>query len=241
LDSTAGTTIFEAASLFDVAFVISGRDEMKATLKTLLPHLSESQLEQLAHYAELLEEWNQRINLISRKDMSNLLTHHLIPSLAPAAFIPLPDTAWVADIGSGGGLPAIPLKIVQPQWQLLMVESIRKKSAFLQEVVRQLTLTESAVLNTRVEEMAKLNDFQARFDIVTARAVAAIPKLIKWGAPLLKPEGFWLLWKGASDIPEMTQTAQKYQLQFKIHRAPDTLLPLSPKLEKMCWFVIRRR
>ncbi len=214
---------------------------MNETLTTLLPHLTKTQLTQLAQYADLLSEWNQRINLISRKDMSNLLTHHLVPSLAPAAFLPLPETAWVADIGSGGGLPAIPLKIVQPQWQLLMVESIRKKSAFLQEVIRQLSLSDAAVLNTRVEEMAKTSDFLARFDIVTARAVAAIPRLIQWGTPLLKPEGFWLLWKGTSDIPEMEQAAQKYQLQFQIHRPPEALLPLSPKLSEMCWFVIRRR
>ena len=214
---------------------------MNETLTTLLPHLNKTQLAQLTQYAGLLAEWNQRINLISRKDMSNLLTHHLVPSLAPAAFIPLPETAWVADIGSGGGLPAIPLKIVQPQWQLLMIESIRKKAVFLQEAVRQLALTDTAVLNTRVEEMAKMSDFQARFDIVTARAVAAIPRLIKWGAPLLKPDGFWLLWKGTSDIPEMEQTAKKYHLQFQIHRPPDDFQAFSPKLSEMCWFVIRRR
>ncbi|MEZ4765703.1 MAG: RsmG family class I SAM-dependent methyltransferase [Calditrichia bacterium] len=99
-------------------------------LKQLFPVSRINKLRSFPQFADVLRDWNQRINLISRQDVDNLWTHHFLPSIIPSTFIDLPAQCWVMDIGSGGGFPAIPLKILYPQWQLLMVESIRKKAHF---------------------------------------------------------------------------------------------------------------
>ena len=212
----------------------------KEELKQLFPGIADKQIAQFSQFADVLRDWNQRINLISRQDVDNLWTHHFLPSIIPSTFIDLPAQCWVMDIGSGGGFPAIPLKILYPQWQLLMVESIRKKSAFLENAIQTLQLPHATVVNDRVEMLGKRGEFHHKFDLVTVRAVAAIPKLIEWGTPYLRRTGRFLLWKGTSDLPEMQATASKLRLKFRVHQVPEALQSLSPKLSALCWFEIWR-
>ena len=117
---------------------------------------------------------------------------------------------------------------------------IRKKSAFLENAIQTLQLPYTTVVNDRVEMLGKRGEFHHKFDLVTVRAVAAIPKLIEWGTPYLRRTGRFLLWKGTSDLPEMQATASKLRLKFRVHQVPEALQSLSPKLSALCWFEIWR-
>ncbi|MBI5059920.1 16S rRNA (guanine(527)-N(7))-methyltransferase RsmG [candidate division KSB1 bacterium] len=132
------------------------------------------------------------LSLVSDSDRNRLEQRHLEPSMTGNDLVP--DGARVLDFGSGGGFPAIPLAIARPDVSWLLVESSARKTAFLARVSRETQLSNVEVLTARVEMLSA--EYNARFDVITARAVAELPELIDWTRRLLKPGGRWLLWKG---------------------------------------------
>ena len=153
--------------------------------------LSQPEARLLADYCELLARWNARINLTSLPLDSfppQSVDKLIIEPLAIGPLIGAARRRWV-DIGSGGGSPAIPLKIVCPSLALSMVESRSRKAAFLQEVIRALGLTTAKVLNGRVEDFAKQPALLKKFDLVTVRAVRLTPDLVVSVSALLEPGG----------------------------------------------------
>jgi 16S rRNA (guanine527-N7)-methyltransferase len=148
--------------------------------------LQEDQFAKLDHYSELLSEWNAKINLVSRKDESSIWPNHILHSISILFEIGLPKGVMVADIGSGGGLPGIPLSIAMPQAKIVLVESIRKKCSALEDMIQRLGLPNARVVNARAEEISGMKEFMNSFDIVLARAVAPLKRLISWSAPLVR-------------------------------------------------------
>lgn len=207
-------------------------------LEALFPDIRPAQIAQMAQYCELLQEWNQRVNLVSRQDVGQLMAHHILPSLIPLRLIDLAPGSWMLDIGSGGGLPAIPLKIMRPDLQILMVDSVRKKTLFLKKVIADLGLSGISADNRRIEELSAEVDFLEKFDIITARAVGRIGQLIEWGKPFRKHQGFYLLWKGLTDIAELEAGAGEGNYRYQVFSVPEALQPLSPKFRELCWFRI---
>lgn len=209
----------------------------KSNLKIVIPHITHQQIEELEKFAEFLREWNQRYNLISRKDVDHIWENHILPSLIPLALMEFPKDGWLLDIGSGGGFPAIPLKIARPDLQMLLVDSVRKKTLFLQKMILDLQLKNIAVKKERIES---LHDplFVKTFDVITARAVADISRLVNWSRPFLKKDGLLMLWKGASDINELEKTADSVGIRYEILSVPDSLKRLSPKFEDLRFFQI---
>lgn len=130
--------------------------------------------------------------LVSDLDRNRLIKQHLQPSLQ--AFREIPPHGRVLDFGSGGGFPAIPLAIARPDVRWLLVDSSPRKTAFLTRVSRETQLSNVEVVTSRVELLSA--EYNALFDVVTARAVAELPLLIGWTRRLVKPGGKWLLWKG---------------------------------------------
>jgi 16S rRNA (guanine527-N7)-methyltransferase len=157
-------------------------------------------------YLALLLEWNARFNLTSVTEPSAVVLRHFVDSL-------LPITAWPAvpqrllDIGSGAGFPALPLKIMLPQIDLTLLESIGKKATFLQHTVDSLQLEQVRVLNVRVEDLARLPAERAAYDTVTARAVAELRVLAEYAAPLLTIGGHLLALKGPDPHEEVAAAA----------------------------------
>ena len=210
----------------------------KDNLKILIPSITPQQIAQLEKFATLLREWNQRHNLISRKDSDHIWENHILPSLIPLALIELPEAYWLLDVGSGGGFPAIPIKIVRPDLQMMLIDSVRKKTLFLQKIVLDLQLENVVVKRERIES---LNDptFMEKFDVVTARAVADISALVEWSRPFLKREGSLLLWKGLSDTEELEEIAQGLMLKYEVISVPYKFQSLSGKFEELCLLKIR--
>jgi 16S rRNA (guanine527-N7)-methyltransferase len=174
--------------------------------------LTTAQWQQFNYYIRLLLEWNQRINLISPNDEERIAERHVLESLAVLSTWPFPKAASVLDLGSGGGFPGVPLKIMRPDLAMTLLESRQKKTLFLNTVVRELKLEHCRVVNARVEELAKTSG--EKFSIVIARAVADLITLWKWSKPLLADGGMLLAMKGG-ELDDELQAAKKFDSRVK--------------------------
>lgn len=158
---------------------------------------------QLEHYAVLLDEWNSRVNLISRKDTAELWRNHILHSLAGLTVLDIPDGTRVVDVGTGGGLPGIPLAILRPDTQFDLVDSIAKKMRAVSDMAEGIGLQNVASYTDRMEEFAARHP--RRYDIVVTRAVARLEKLMSWCLPMMKPGGKLIAWKGGDLQDEMSE------------------------------------
>ena len=147
--------------------------------------VNDEKLKLLARYADLLLEWNKKINLISRKDEANIWTAHLFHAVSPLLFLKLPADATVLDLGTGGGLPGIPIKILQPELCITLLDSTKKKIDAVTDMVQQMELANVRTVWRRAEELAQTEEYCHTVDIVIARAVAPIKDLVKWSLPFL--------------------------------------------------------
>ncbi|AKJ63318.1 16S rRNA (guanine(527)-N(7))-methyltransferase RsmG [Kiritimatiella glycovorans] len=138
------------------------------------PELDENQRHVLAEYARLLGWWNERINLVSRRDMPNFERKHLLPSLAVLRAVDFPADSAIMDAGSGGGLPGLPLAILRPDCRFTLVDSVAKKTRVLEDLVDRLELANVEVRRARIESM------EERFDFVTGRALKSLATLCDW-------------------------------------------------------------
>jgi 16S rRNA (guanine527-N7)-methyltransferase len=138
------------------------------------PNLSQKAKDQLAQLLPLYEEWNSQINVISRKDLDQLYTRHVLHSLAIHKFLQFAPGSRVLDIGTGGGFPGIPLAILNPEVNFVLVDSIGKKIKVVQEVSQALGLTNVTAIHERAEKV------KGPFDFVMSRAVAELRLLLQW-------------------------------------------------------------
>ncbi|GAA0523472.1 16S rRNA (guanine(527)-N(7))-methyltransferase RsmG [Chitinophaga japonensis] len=139
------------------------------------------QLQQLAALDGLYREWNEKINVISRKDIDSLYEKHVLHSLSIAATTDLPPGTRVLDLGTGGGFPGIPLAIFFPEVQFHLADSIGKKIKVVEGIASALQLTNVTYAHTRAEEIKN-----RKFDVVVSRAVAPLKDLWRWSKPLLQ-------------------------------------------------------
>ena len=157
---------------------------MVQTIDVLLKYFSdfsEKQIQQLAALKNLYAEWNEKINVISRKDMDNFYEHHVLHSLAIATQFDFPGGYDVIDIGTGGGFPGIPLAIFFPEVHFHLADSINKKLKVVNEVANAIGLTNVTTQHTRAEDIK-----DKKFDVAVTRAVAPLKDLWYWSRPLLK-------------------------------------------------------
>ena len=143
-------------------------------IKKYFPELTEIQMNQYQSLLRLYEDWNSKINVISRKDMDCFYEHHVLHSLAIAKYFTILPGMKVMDVGTGGGFPGIPLAIMFPQTDFMLVDSIGKKIKVVQAVAESLGLTNVVAVQERVE---KIKD---KFDIITSRAVTRLPEIAGW-------------------------------------------------------------
>ena len=145
-------------------------------LKGWFPGISDPQWDKLQEYTALLREWNAKINLVSRKDMDRLETKHLAHCLTITKFLRLMPRARLLDVGTGGGLPGIPMAICYPQAKFTLMDSIAKKTMVVEDIAKRLNLENVEVRRGRVEELPK----KKTYDFVLGRAVTALPVFFGW-------------------------------------------------------------
>jgi 16S rRNA (guanine527-N7)-methyltransferase len=172
--------------------------------------LSDSQLAAFSRYLDLLDAANQTMNLTRITDRAQAELLHIADALTLLKFLPAgPHT--LADLGSGGGVPGIPLAIARPDAKILLVESTRKKANFLRETAATLGLQNVEVSDQRAEDLGR-SDRRGMFHIVTARAVALLPWLIEWAMPLLRKSGKLLAMKGERAGEELAASKRAIRL-----------------------------
>jgi 16S rRNA (guanine527-N7)-methyltransferase len=153
----------------------------------LLNYFSDFTPDQISKFEQLrplYEEWNQQINVISRKDIDQLYLNHVLHSLSIAAIFQFQPGTKIVDLGTGGGFPGIPLAIFFPEVNFLLTDSIGKKIKVVEAVADSIGLKNVRALHTRTEEIKN-----EKFDFVISRAVAPLKELWKWSLPILKAKG----------------------------------------------------
>lgn len=168
---------------------MSTEQQLKAGIAALGLGLPEGAEAKLLAYLALLDKWNRVYNLTAVRDPARMVSHHLLDSLA---VVPYFEGASVLDVGSGGGLPGIPLAIARPELQVTLIDSIAKKTAFLLQAKAELGLANLQVVTGRVEDFRPASGF----DVVTSRAFSDLKELVVLTRHLLAPGGHWLAMKG---------------------------------------------
>lgn len=160
----------------------------------------------LYNYMNLLLEWNEKINLTAITDEKEIILKHFIDSFTINKFINSGDI--MLDIGTGAGFPGLPIKIIRPEVDVFLMDSLNKRINFLNEVIESLQLKNIEAFHSRAEEMAKNNKFREKFDVVTSRAVAKLNILLEYMLPYTKIDGKCLCMKGPN-IEEEIKEAEK--------------------------------
>ena len=150
--------------------------------------LTKEQITKFEILAQELLEWNKKTNLTGIKEKSEIYLKHFLDSLSSLKVISQ-NTKSIADVGSGAGFPGLPLAIVLPNTKITMIESVGKKTLFIEHIIKKLELKNAKVENSRAEYLIKNSKHKKEYDIVIARAVAILPKLATYCSPLLKKGG----------------------------------------------------
>lgn len=199
--------------------------------------LSEHNIDLILQYFEFLLKMNEHINLISRKmDLTAQISNHLLDSLTPLLWTGWTDELVALDLGSGGGLPAIPLSIIFPGWDYTLIESTGKKASFLQQVSDLLSLVNVHILNQYLQPGK--NVLGRTFDLITVRAVCDLKKVIPIVAPLLSSGGYLLLFKGPqADFELMKASSVLKKWGIIIHDQLSFSLPLTQAQRSLLLFM----
>jgi 16S rRNA (guanine527-N7)-methyltransferase len=183
-----------------------GTHELGRATAALGLALADTQVATLERYLDLLEKWNRVYNLTAIRERSRMVTHHLLDSLAVLPHVRGPR---VLDVGSGAGLPGIPLAVAGPALHVTLLESNHKKSAFLTQAVAELQLANVQVVTERVESWQP----EARFDTIVSRAFAELGEFASLAGRLLAPQGVLAAMKGVHPFEEIERLPQGYRVQ----------------------------
>lgn len=187
------------------------------TIKKHFPDLTDQQIQQFSRLKEVYIEWNNQINVISRKDTDNFYERHVLHSLAIAKVMSFKDGSDILDIGTGGGFPGIPLAILYPNCNFTLVDSIGKKIKVVNGVAEAIGLKNVTGIHERAENIDQ------KFDFIVSRAVTSMPDFIKWTKNKFKsknlndfPNG--ILYLKGGDLKEEMKTVNKF---YKFYDIPD--------------------
>lgn len=170
--------------------------------------LTQKQKEQFVRYYELLVEWNQVMNLTAITEFEEVLVKHFVDSLAVASVVDVDNVSRVIDIGTGAGFPGIPLKIVYPHLEITLLDSLKKRIGFLNEIVDNLGLNNVETIHGRAEEYAKQKEYRETYDLCVSRAVANLSTLSEYCLPYVNVSGYFVPYKSGK-VEEELHEAEK--------------------------------
>ncbi|MBM2815257.1 MAG: methyltransferase GidB [Ignavibacteria bacterium] len=178
--------------------------------------IGQEQFLQLKRYAKELAYWNGQVNLISRKDIDNIWDKHILHSLAAVKYIKFPNRAKCLDVGTGGGLPGIPIAIAVPDCRMLLIDSIGKKIKIADMLAKHTELKHITAKQARAEEISAVREYRKSFDLIFSRSVARIKPVVRWITDLLKPGGRLIFYKGGDLREEFDEAREAFpKLQFE--------------------------
>ncbi|HEY9102000.1 16S rRNA (guanine(527)-N(7))-methyltransferase RsmG [Chitinimonas sp.] len=173
--------------------------QLRDGLQAMGLSLDDATVGRLLAYLGLLLKWNKTYSLTAITEPERMVSHHLLDSLAALAPVAARQPQRLLDVGSGGGQPGIPFAIVRPDWQITLLDSNHKKTAFLQQAVIELGLKQVKVVCDRVENVAA----EGGYDLITSRAFADLADFARLTRHLLAPKGVWAALKGVQPFEEI--------------------------------------
>jgi 16S rRNA (guanine527-N7)-methyltransferase len=188
-------------------------------------HLDGKTIESFELYLKELLKWNQKINLTAIRSEKGIVLKHFLDSLSVYPYIP--KTCSLLDIGSGAGFPGIPLKITQPNLEMTLIDSVRKKVDFQRHIIRMLGLRGTEAIHGRVQDKGILQCLARRFDIVLSRAFSDLRTFLVLSLPLLKEEGIVIAMKGEVDDKEMRLLTETEGTRYRLQKTIPLILPFS--------------
>ncbi len=196
------------------------KEEFIKYLEELNIYPTEDQLEKLNKFYNLLIEWNKKINLTRIVDEKDVYLKHFYDSLTITKEVDLSKVNTLCDVGTGAGFPGIVLKIMYPNLQVTLIDSLQKRVNYLNEIIKVLELTDIKAIHSRGE------DYKGNFDVVTSRAVANIEKLVKYTMHLVSKNGVFIAMKGNIDNELTDSIKQKLSKKYKIIKINKFKLPI---------------
>jgi 16S rRNA (guanine527-N7)-methyltransferase len=193
--------------------------------KTFGVNLNEKAIEAFELYLRELLKWNQKINLTAIRSEKGILLKHFLDSLS--VYPSLPEHSFILDMGSGAGFPGIPLKIIQPSFEVTLIDSVRKKVDFQRHILRMLGLKETEAIHGRAQDRGILQRLGGRFDITLSRAFSDLRTFLFLSFPFLKQEGTVIAMKGEVDPNEIRLLTGKEGIQYRLQKTIPLILPFS--------------
>ncbi len=178
----------------NIDVLVNGAEDLKLTL-------SDGDKDRFSTYKELLKEWNKKINITSITEDREIDIKHFLDSLTCLSLDLFEGNKTVIDIGTGGGFPGIPLKIMKDNLNITLLDSLNKRITFLEEVIQQLGLKNIQAIHGRAEELSRTKEYREKFSIAISRAVASLDTLSEYCLPFVKVGGYFIAMKGP-DIEE---------------------------------------
>ncbi|MBZ9689766.1 16S rRNA (guanine(527)-N(7))-methyltransferase RsmG [Clostridium estertheticum] len=157
---------------------------------------NEKKYEQFMKYKDLIKEWNEKVNLTAIKEDEEIVKKHFIDSIKVFKFQELKNAKNIIDIGTGGGFPGIPMKIIKPEINIVLLDSLNKRINFLNEVIKELQLENIKAIHGRAEDFAQEKQYREKFDVAVSRAVANLTVLSEFCIPYVKVGGYFVAMKG---------------------------------------------
>jgi 16S rRNA (guanine527-N7)-methyltransferase len=179
-------------------------------VKEMTLDVSPAQQEQLLDYLALMNKWNSVYNLTSLRDPMQMVTHHLLDSLA--AVPAFAGARNVLDVGAGGGLPGLVLAICRPDMKVSMIDTVHKKTAFLKQVKAELELSNVTVYTMKVQDLGVAAPLSEKFDVITSRAFADLSDFLEWSGHLLAEGGKFIALKGVAPQDEQERIPGQWKV-----------------------------
>lgn len=167
---------------------------------------------QFIEYKDLLKEWNEKVNLTAITEDEEIIKKHFIDSMKIFKFLPLKNAKKIIDVGTGGGFPGIPMKIMMPDTDMVLLDSLKKRINVLEDILRNIGISGVETIHGRAEEFAQSPMYREKFDAAVSRAVANLTVLSELCIPYVKVGGYFVALKGPSVNDEVTEAKKAISL-----------------------------
>jgi len=168
--------------------------------------LTDIQIHQFEEFYQMVVEYNKHMNLTSITEEEEFIDKHIIDSLSASRMISFDNISKCIDIGTGAGFPGIPLKILYPDTEFVLLDSLRKRISFLNDVIEKPSLEKISAIHGRAEDLARDPIYREQFDLCVSRAVASLPVLMEYCIPFVKKDGYFISYKSQKGLEEIKQS-----------------------------------